>query len=67
MGAFCKQRIENHQKIIEFEEGFDIFVSEKNNRSIFDDIFDFQKNCESRSFSKKRLPSFVFRIVQIRH
>lgn len=67
MGAFCKQRIEDHQKVIEFEEGYDSFVSEKGNRTIFDDIFEFQRNCEMRSFSKKRLPSCLSRIVQIRN
>lgn len=67
MGAACKLRVEDHQKMVEFEEGYDIFSPEKSIRPIIDSLYEFQKNIEVRAFSKKRTPNFVHRMIQIRN
>ena len=69
MGALCKKRIIEHQKLVEFEEAYDLLVWEKDkpNKSSYDELFDYFKSCENRQFSKKRTPAFVYRMVQIRN
>lgn len=67
VGAACKQRIEEHQKILEFEEAFDWLTLDRANRSAAEVFVEYVNSADLRPFSKKKLPAFVYRVNQIRN
>jgi hypothetical protein len=67
MGFSCRQRIEEHQKMIELEEGFEPVYVERGMVQAPDRMREYLKNCDLRPFSRKRLPAAVHRITNIRN
>ncbi len=54
MGASLNKLIENHQRVIEFEEGWDFLFAERHGKVFSEEIFEFLSNWEQRTPSKRR-------------
>jgi hypothetical protein len=54
MGAALSRLIDNHQRVIEFEEGWEFLFGDRHSKGFSEEIFEFLANWEQRAPSKRR-------------